>query len=116
MEDGKWRMEKLAFAILHPPSSILDFMRSRVRRYRLPLPALRRVQHGVADALRLQRVAKRRARRLAVGDRLEEIGDLMDERVLVADLQPRHPPVLHVRVIAVGDVDRSPAAQDSFVL
>ena len=40
----------------------------------------------------------------------QEIGELMDERVLVADLQARHPPVLHVRMVAVGDVDAAPAA------
>ena len=45
----------------------------------------------------------------------EEIGDLMDEGVLVADLQARHPPVLHVGMIAVGDVERAPAAQPALV-
>ena len=37
------------------------------------------------------------------------------KRVLVADLQARHPPVLHVRLVAVGDVDRPPAADDGLV-
>ena len=39
----------------------------------------------------------------------------MDERVLVSDLQSGHPPVLHVRVIAVADVHAPPAAQLAFV-
>ena len=39
----------------------------------------------------------------------------MHERVFVADLQTRHPPVLHVRVVAVGDVDAAPAAGSPFV-
>ena len=39
----------------------------------------------------------------------------MDERVLVADLQAGHPPVLHVRVIAVGDVHAAPSAEAPLV-
>ena len=39
----------------------------------------------------------------------------MDEGVLVADLQAGHPPVLHIRMIAIGDVDAAPAAQPAFV-
>src|SRR5438128_4142877 len=67
------------------------------------------LEHRVADALRLKRVPERRRAGLAVGERLEEIGNLVDERVLVADLQARDPPVAHVGVLAVGDVDRTPA-------
>jgi len=51
----------------------------------------------------------------AIGSRREEIGGLVDEGVLVADLQSGHPPVLHVRVVAIGDVYASPAAQAAFV-
>src|SRR5437016_6446549 len=39
----------------------------------------------------------------------------MDERVLVTNLQARHPPVLHIRMIAVGDVNRAPAPQPPLV-
>ena len=35
--------------------------------------------------------------------------------MLVADLQPRHPPVLHIGMIAVGDVDVPPAPQPAFI-
>src|SRR5262245_30766406 len=34
----------------------------------------------------------------------------MRERVLVTDLQARYPPVLHVRLVAIGHVNVSPAA------
>src|SRR5260221_7035087 len=40
---------------------------------------------------------------------------MMDERVLIADLESRHPPVLHVRLVAVGDVDVSPATDPALV-
>ena len=52
---------------------------------------------------------------LSLHRRGDEIGELMDERVLVADLQARHPPVLHVGMIAVGDVHAAPAAHAAFV-
>ena len=39
--------------------------------------------------MRLKRVAEGRARGLAAFEALEEVGDLMDEGVLVADLQAR---------------------------
>ena len=44
-----------------------------------------------------------------------KIGDLMDEGVLVADLQTGHPPARHIRMIGIGDVDASPAAQAAFI-
>src|SRR5258707_15067307 len=39
----------------------------------------------------------------------------MDERVLIADLQSGHPPFVHVRLVAVGDVDGTPPAQAALV-
>ena len=39
----------------------------------------------------------------------------MDERLRVADLQAGNPPVFHVGMIAVGDVNRFPAANFAFV-
>ena len=53
--------------------------------------------------------------RLARGQVLQEVGHLVNKGVLVADLQARHPPVLHVGLVAVGDVDRPPAAQLALV-
>ena len=43
-------------------------------------------------------------------ERKKKIGDLVNEGVFVADLQSRNPPVLHVRMVAVGDVNALPAA------
>ena len=47
--------------------------------------------------------------------RPQEVCDLVDERVLVADLQARNPPVLHIGMVAVGDMQRAPAAQPALV-
>ena len=33
----------------------------------------------------------------------------------VTDLQPRHPPLLHIRMIAIGHVNASPSAQPAFI-
>ena len=53
---------------------------------------------------------------LAVCRGAHELHELMRERVLVADLQAGHPPVLHVRLIAVGHVDVAPSAHAPLVL
>src|SRR5436190_23197313 len=84
--------------------------------YLLPLPALRRLEYCVRDLVGSERVAERRRQRLAFRRSLDEIRELMREGVLVADLQARHPPVLHVRLVAVGDVNVAPAAHATFVL
>src|SRR5712692_9225645 len=39
----------------------------------------------------------------------------MDERVLVTDLEAGHPPMLHVRMVAITDVNGTPAAHAAFV-
>src|SRR3954447_1227530 len=82
----------------------------------LPLPRLRGGEHRIADVLRLERVAERGPARLVLGDRLDEIGDLVHEALGVADLQARHPPVLHVRLIAIRHVHTAPAADDALVV
>jgi hypothetical protein len=63
-----------------------------------------RLEHGVANVLRhIQRVAESSGwPAWPLLNALQEIGHLMDERVLVADLQARHPPMLHVGLVAVG--------------
>src|ERR1051325_4896590 len=80
-----------------------------------PLLRLRRFQHGIAHVLRFQRIPEGGAGWFAFREALKEVGDLMNERVLVTDLQARHPPFAHVGMVAVADVDAAPAAQASFV-
>src|SRR6266545_263782 len=72
-------------------------------------------EYSVANELGFQRVAERRPGGFAGFDSLQKIRDLVNEAVLVADLQARHPPMFHVRLIAVADVDRAPAADQAFV-
>ena len=77
----------------------------------LPLTTLGAIQHSVANLLRFQGVAEGGTDRLARGEAFQEVGDLMHEAVLVADRQTRHPPLVHVGVVAVGDVNAAPATQ-----
>src|SRR5690606_9174683 len=64
-------------------------------------PALARGrEHGVHHIVGREAVAEVRTRGLAGVEALEEVRDLMDEAVLVADLQAGHPPVLHVGLVA----------------
>ena len=72
-------------------------------------------QHRIADVLRFEGIAEGGAGRFALGDAFEEIGDLMDERVFVADLQTGHPPFSHVWMISIRDMDRAPAADPAFI-
>src|SRR5262245_28149573 len=83
--------------------------------HRDPLLVLRGLKYGVEYELRQVRIAEVRLGRLALGDAVEEVGDLMNKRVLVTDLKTRHPPLAHVRVLAVADVDRPPAAKRPLV-
>ena len=81
----------------------------------LPLTRLRRAQDSASHLIGGEAVAECRRGRLARFKAVDEVGGLMDEAVLVADLEPRHPPVLHIRMIAVRDVERPPAAYDSLI-
>src|SRR5437867_11411614 len=80
-------------------------------RHFLPLSALAGLEDGVAHVLCLQRVAERWAGRFAGLNSLEKIGDLVHKAVFVADLQAGHPPILHVRMIAIADMNGAPAAE-----
>src|SRR5258706_9218586 len=84
-------------------------------RHILPLLRLRALEHRVADALGFQGISKRRAGGFAGLQALDEIGYLVDEGVFVTELEAGDPPVLHVRMFAVGGVDGLPAAKRAFV-
>ena len=73
------------------------------------------VEYGIADFLRFERVAERGGNGFAFFVTCQKIGHLMDEAVFVANLQTGHPPMVHVGMVAIGDVNRSPAAQYPFV-
>src|SRR4051794_30037119 len=45
----------------------------------------------------------------------KEVGSLVNKGVLVTDLKAGNPPVLHVRMIAVCDVNASPAAERTLI-
>src|SRR5688572_2429318 len=83
---------------------------------RHPLLRFGRLEDRVGDVVGGETIPEGRRQRLAAGGGLDEVRELVDERVLVADLQAGHPPVLHVGLIAVGDVDAAPAADAALVV
>src|SRR5690606_5220741 len=71
----------------------------------LPFLAPGRFQHSIASFLGFKRVAERGRSRFARFEPFQEIRNLMNETVLVADLETGHPPVFHVRLVAVTDMN-----------
>src|SRR5215471_799290 len=76
-----------------------------------PRVILRRFQDRVRHVVRRETFAEGGRRAAAICRRDQEIGRLMNKRMLVADLKPRHPPVAHIRMIAIGDMQAAPSAQ-----
>ncbi len=72
-------------------------------------------QDGICNAIRRQSIAERWRGLFAFADSFQKISELVDEGVLVADLQPRNPPALHIWMIAVGHVDAAPTARPTFI-
>lgn len=93
------------------PALLTRVYESSFRLHILPLAIVRRGEDGVADAGGFEGVAEGGAARFAAVEAGEEIGDLMDEGVLVADAEAGDPPLVHVRHIAVGDVHAAPTAR-----
>ncbi len=81
-----------------------------------PLARPGAVEHRVTDFLGPQAAAEIGLGRLARLDALEEIGQRVHERVLVADGAAGHPPFVHVGMLGVRDVDPLPAGQVVFDL
>jgi len=81
----------------------------------LPPTAFGGLQHGICHVVSGEGVAKRRRQGLASYSGDQKLGELMNERMFVPDLQAGHPPVLHIRMITIGDVNAAPAPQLPFV-
>ena len=75
-------------------------------------------KYRFANQLRLLGVLEGRMHFLTRFKSLDEIGDLVHECVLVADLQTGHPPLVHVGMLAavIGHMNRSPSSQLAFVV
>src|SRR5438045_3251730 len=69
-----------------------------------PLAGASGFQDGVANVLSFERVPESGAGEFVFGERFDEVGDLVNEAMFVADLQAGHPPFAHVRMITIGDV------------
>ena len=76
----------------------------------LPDAVLCGCEDRVADFRGLEGVVEGRVAWDTFVEALQEVGHLMDEGVLVADAETGHPPLVHVRHVAVGDVHAPPAA------
>ena len=76
----------------------------------LPDAVLCGCEDRVADFRGLEGVAEGRVAWGTFVEAFQEVGNLMDEGVLVADAETGHPPLVHVRHVAVGDVHAPPAA------
>src|SRR5215472_16023603 len=83
--------------------------------YFFPTTTLRRFENCIANVLRLQRIPERRAGRFSFREAFEKIRHLMDKGMFVADLLTRHPPFAHVRVVAIGNMQRAPSAHAPLV-
>ena len=77
-----------------------------------PLLGLGGFQDGIADVLGAEGVAEVGVALFGGGvvEGLEELGELVRERVFVAEAEAGDPPVSGIRMIAVGGVDVGPAA------
>src|SRR5207244_34363 len=53
--------------------------------------------------------------RLALCHTLQKVRHLVHEAVLVAYLESRYPPFSHIRMVAIGDMDRAPAPNTALV-
>lgn len=81
-----------------------------------PLAIACAIEHGVADTLRLEGVSEGGMGGFARFEAFQEIGNLVCERVFITNLQSWNPPVPHVGLIAVGDVDAAPAPDDGLIV
>ena len=81
----------------------------------LPLPGLCRFQNRVSYIIRSQAIREGGRCLFLLAHCLKKVGHLVNEGVLIADLQPGDPPVLHVGMIAIGDVHALPSTQPPFI-
>src|SRR5579863_9102110 len=114
-----WIAKSTPFSACTPANAfvmdVASSKRSPGRRNILPSSGFRGAENGICHILGCQGVPERRLRALTFAERDQEIRELMNEGVLVADLQSRHPPALHIRMVAISDVNAPPAAQAPFI-
>lgn len=82
----------------------------------LPLTVFSTLQNGVAYSLCFESISEGRVSSLAGLKSLQEVGDLVRKGMLVTDLQTWNPPVTHVRLVSVGNVNRAPASYNRIVV
>src|SRR3954468_5831839 len=80
-----------------------------------PLTAFGTPQDSITDFLGLERFAEGRRCRFVFRETVEEVGDVMDKRVLVANLEARYPPLPHIGLITIRNVHAAPTTDDRLV-
>ena len=60
-------------------------------------------EYGIANLLGLERLPEGRAGGSTAGKILENVCNLMNKSMFVADLQSRDPPLIHIGHVAIGD-------------
>src|SRR4029077_16640904 len=80
-----------------------------------PFARLCRLEHSMHNSFGRHRMLKRRFGRFLFVQRIQKICDLMNKPMFEANRQAWYPPVGHVRMISVRDMDRSPAAKGTFI-
>src|SRR5215831_4458445 len=85
------------------------------KRHWFPLPGLCRFQHRIGDLIRRQSISESRSCLFTRTNGLEKVGELVSKRMLVTDLQTGYPPMLHIRMLSISDVQASPAPQLAFI-
>src|SRR5580704_6385017 len=81
------------------------------KRYRFPFPAGGRFQDCIGYIIGRETIPEVGRKAAALTGCRKEIRYLVNEGVFVAYLQSRHPPILHVGMIAVSNMNALPAAQ-----
>ncbi len=104
------------FGLMSEASAVLVCPAIYLRLYIAPGTRFGTGKHRVADLLCLERVTERWAGWIVRSRLRQEIGHRMHERVLVADLQTGHPPIAHVGLIPIADVDITPSTNNRIVV
>src|SRR5215469_6080653 len=111
---SRFTLRNLSSIVLLPSVATRRGRRSGDR-YLLPLFCPCGFQHCVGYEIGSQAVPKGWGSRAILGEGEKEIGTLVNEGVFVADLQSRNPPVFHVWMVSVGDVNTLPPAQVALI-
>src|SRR5436190_16967070 len=88
-----WQKARKEILLPRPPENCRSRLFPHLRHF-FPLARPRRLEYGVRHVIGGEAILEVGPGRFAIGEARQEVGDLVNETVLVTDLQARHPPVL----------------------